>query len=460
MNYLRLVWLAVSITACQVLSGADSLKIEDPAPPRMRMDPVREEPEDPASEVDDAGEPNPPIVTDTPIDAGPPMAGTGGGGGSSGQSGSPSEPVAGKPARPAAGSGGAPAPSKSPLQACSKDEDCGGKKCLRQGWCEITCGDNSRCGTSDSGAPNLCGSDYPDPTRSFCYAGCEEDSDCAAYPKTTCQTVIGATDLKTCEVPSSAGYPCNNDQNCDTSLICISELWCSPNPCTSDADCGTSPHGLPNHCLLWGQTNLCVPGCSTRDDCVNYADTVCRAIDGLTVCLPRPEIGAPCRENAECGDYECNGAWCTPASCSDDASCGSTSGGNMNRCIENANNNKICFPGCKTNSDCASFEQSSCQPVTIGMPDMVCSRREVGTPCGENVHCGSDGWICAGLPGWCTPPSCDDDMDCNATSSTAPANRCIENSNNRRTCFPGCSTATDCAIYPDTICSDGVCTAP
>lgn len=448
----------LSSAACQVLSGADSLKVEDPAPPSMRMDPSRGEPEAPPA--DDAGTRNPPIMTDTGEDAGPPTAAAGGAGGS-GQSGSAAEPSAGKSSQPAAGSGGAPAheSGRSPLRACTSDADCEGKKCLRQGWCEITCGDNSRCGASESGAPNLCGSDYPDPTRSFCYAGCEEDSDCAAYPETVCQTVIGAADMKTCEVPSSAGYPCNNDQNCEHSLICITELWCSPNSCVTDADCGMSPMGLPNHCLLWGQGNLCVPGCNTKDDCVNYADTVCRAIDSVFVCLPPPEIGSPCQDNAECGDYECNGAWCTPASCSDDASCGETSAGNANRCIENANNDTICFPGCRTNSDCASFEESSCQPVTIGLPEMVCSHREVGIACGESVHCGSDGWICAGLPGWCTPPSCDDDADCNVTTTTSPANRCIENVNNNKTCFPGCSTDDDCSFYPDTICSDGVCTA-
>jgi hypothetical protein len=452
LNYLLLVWLAVSTAACQVLSGASSLSVEDPAPPTTRTDPTREEPEQP--ERNDAGKPDQPIITDTPDDAGPPMGGKGGEG-SAGQSGSSSEPVAGS----AAGSGGAPAADTSPVQPCASDEECNGRKCLRQGWCEITCGDNSRCGTSAAGTPNLCGSDYPDPTKSFCYAGCEKDSDCSAYPKTVCQVVIGANDMKTCEVPSSAGFPCNNDQNCESSLICINELWCSPNPCAADAECGMSPKGVQNHCLLWGQTNLCAPGCSTKDDCVNYAGTVCRAIGAVSVCLPPPEIGSPCHEKAECGDFDCNGAWCTPASCSDDASCGATSVGNMNRCIENANNNKICFPGCKTNSDCAAFEESSCQPVSTGKPEMVCSRLEVGTPCDENVHCGNAGWICAGLPGWCTPPSCNTDTDCNGTNPPTPTNRCIENVNNKKTCFPGCTSASDCTNYPNTTCSNGICTS-
>jgi hypothetical protein len=460
-NYLLLVWLAVSTAACQVLSGASSLSVEDPAPPGMRMDPMHEEA--------DAGKPIKPIMTDEPDDAGPPRAGQGGqdgqggrgGAGGAGQGGSPSEPVAGSAGAPAAGSGGTAAPGASPVQPCTKDEDCNGRKCLRQGWCELTCGDNSRCGTSISGAPNLCGSDYPDPTKSFCYAGCNQDSDCAAYPQTTCQTVIGALDMKTCEVPSSAGYPCNNDQNCALPLICINELWCSPNPCETDADCGTSPHGVQNYCLLWGQTNLCSPGCRTKDDCVNYAGTVCRAIGTVFVCLPPPEIGSPCHEQAECGDFECIGAWCSPASCSDDESCGQTSAGNPNRCIATADdNNKICFPGCKTNSDCAAFEESTCQPVSTGRTEMVCSRRVVGTPCDENVHCGSDGWICAGLPGWCTPTSCDTDADCNSTEPTTPPNRCIENANSKKTCFPGCSTDNDCAAYPNTVCSSGTCTAP
>lgn len=433
-----------------MLSGADSLKVEEHAPPSMRADPMHDKPSEPPAT--DAGKPNPPIITDEADDAGVEQAGSGG----AGQGGSPSQPVAGSAA---AGSGGGPARSQSPVQPCRGDDDCPGRRCLRQGWCEITCGDDSRCGTSDSGAPNLCGSDYIDLARSFCFAGCVQDSDCAAYPQTICQSVIGAPELKTCDVPSSIGYPCNNDQNCETSLICISELWCSPNPCTSDADCGTSPRGLPNHCLLWGQTNLCTPTCNTKDDCINYAGTVCRAIDAVSVCLPPPEIGSPCSDASECGDYDCNGAWCTPASCSDDADCGETSAGNANRCIENAEHNKICFPGCKTNSDCASFDESTCQPVTFGQPGMVCSVREVGTPCGESVHCG-EGWLCAGAPGWCTPASCEDDTDCNTDPPTTPANRCIENINNQTICFPGCTTDDDCDIYPDTICSDTICTSP
>jgi len=126
LNYLLLVWLAVSTAACQVLSGASSLSVEDPAPPTTRTDPMREEPGQP--ERNDAGKPEQPIITDTPDDAGPPMAGMGGEG-SAGQSGSSSEPVAGS----AAGSGGAPLEDSSPVQPCSSDDECNGRKCLRQG---------------------------------------------------------------------------------------------------------------------------------------------------------------------------------------------------------------------------------------------------------------------------------------------------------------------------------------
>jgi hypothetical protein len=174
--------------------------------------------------------------------------------------------------------------------------------------------------------------------------------------------------------------------------------------------------------------------------------------------LPPPDIGSPCQTKADCGDYECTGAWCSPPSCTNDATCGATSAGNANQCIENGLGTKICFPGCKSNSDCASFKETSCQPARDGSSGMVCSTYTVGTPCNDNAHCGNGDWICAGRPGWCTPSSCIDDSDCNILPAS-PANKCIENAASTKVCFPGCSTTSECLVYGDnTVCNEGFCT--
>jgi hypothetical protein len=446
---LALVGIAVGLAACQMLSGADSLSIDKD---EMLPNPIG------TGGSPSAGSRS--TVAGRGGSGGSARAGVGGGGvGGSGVGGSRGG-SGGWGGAAVGGTGGGspdagiPTGPQSPTP-CTSDTDCGGAKCLRQGWCEVSCTDSSPCGTAISGEPNVCGIDYPEPDRKFCYASCRDDNDCAAYPDTVCQRFPGSTrELRLCEVPSSTAWPCSDAANCEAGLSCVAELWCSPDACMSDAECGLSLQGAQNRCLTNSEdSTVCAPGCSTPDDCIFYPGTVCRAAGTAIVCLP-PVIGSFCTGKADCGEYECINEWCTPATCDETTDCGKTVAGNPNTCVVNGLDTNLCFPGCAANADCAAFEQTSCQPVGSAR---VCALYRVGTRCTENIHCGND-WICTDR-GWCTPPSCTGDADCNVdTPSGAPQSRCLEDVSTNSVCFPGCVSATDCERYPGTICTQGVCT--
>ncbi len=61
----------------------------------------------------------------------------------------------------------------------------------------------------------------------------------------------------------------------------------------------------------------------------------------------------------------------------------------------------------------------------------------VDAPCQSDTDCA---WgVCNGSPGWCTAP-CTADAEC-------PAGYCIENAGNATSCFPACSSDSDCGAY-------------
>ena len=79
----------------------------------------------------------------------------------------------------------------------------------------------------------------------------------------------------------------------------------------------------------------------------------------------------------------------------------------------------------------------------------------LGDPCTQNTDCASQ--VCLGR--WCSL-ACTHDTDCkgsfaDGTNKFGQQNACITTQLNAHQCFPGCTTASDCASFPATQCLGG-----
>jgi hypothetical protein len=285
------------------------------------------------------------------------------------------------------------------------------------------------------------------------------------------------------------GDPCTKNSQC-THGTCGSE-WCT-STCTSNSACGSNSSGEMNSCVPNSNGEfICVPGCSTPADCLNYPGTTCAQIEGGTafVCtLETPDggfgdggdgggiIGDPCSDDGGvgCSTGTCNGSWCQAnCSSSNDTSCGSNSVGVPNSCASTGSG-FVCFPGCSTNGDCTPYIGTTCTPNVIGSPDagFSCSdpNGEIGDPCSNSASSpwlGCTGDEDAGTGGdggselcyadtWCSVPCASStDTSCDS-SSTGQSNHCVPTTavdgGTEFWCFPGCTAAGDCAPYPNTFC--------
>jgi hypothetical protein len=266
------------------------------------------------------------------------------------------------------------------------------------------------------------------------------------------------------------GDPCSANAQCPHGSTCEG-LWCTE-PCGSSAACGESSAGQPNLCLSngVGGGKSCVPGCQTNDDCSSYAGTTCvQATATASYCAVSADaatngsVGDPCTSSSDCTPpANCNNdTWCS-ASCtsSSDTSCGSNSLGQENHCVEDSNNDYICFPGCTTNADCLSYSGTTCQLIQSGSTSVyICAgtKGSVGDPCDST----GDIWAtCAAPDGgvapncnngiWCTI-DCTTDTSC-GTNTAGQASYCVQASGGTNICFPGCVQYADCATYTGTFC--------
>jgi hypothetical protein len=80
---------------------------------------------------------------------------------------------------------------------CANNSACGSDVCDVGGWCTGSCTSDATCGTNSAGEPGRCvdnGAEY------ICFPGCTTNTDCAAYPGTTCQSIPGAAN-DACSLP-------------------------------------------------------------------------------------------------------------------------------------------------------------------------------------------------------------------------------------------------------------------
>jgi hypothetical protein len=272
------------------------------------------------------------------------------------------------------------------------------------------------------------------------------------------------------------GDPCTKNSEC-THGTCNGE-WCTE-PCKSNSSCEMNSIGEHNFC---GQNSdgefICIPGCETQADCLNFEGTTCAQIAGGTafVCTLSTAdggfqgdsgiegiIGDPCSGDSGCAVGTCNGAsWCyTSCSSVTDPSCGANSLGEANHCAPTDSDSGFdCFPGCQTNIDCLPYSGTTCQPQTDGGEGPICGGTfgVIGDPCenfdgGVWAFCtGSDASTeqCNGT--WCTA-KCTSATDTSCgVSSTGQANRCINTLTDAGAdagfqCFPGCTSNDDCVQY-------------
>lgn len=115
---------------------------------------------------------------------------------------------------------------------------------------------------------------------------CTLDVDCEGG-RICCESTSDFFDDKTCGelnrgCPGSIGAVCDYDSDC-LSDNCIADFtgFCSKS-CTTNAECGTSPWGVPNACETNGLgQKICFPGCTTSFQCQSELDTDFDCYDAL-----------------------------------------------------------------------------------------------------------------------------------------------------------------------------------
>jgi hypothetical protein len=233
--------------------------------------------------------------------------------------------------------------------------------------------------------------------------------------------------------------------------------------CSSDADCRNG-----ESCIQ----QACTHSTATRPD--RYGDA------GSDPQQPEagPEAAAPSCPNVTCGGAccaageVCRANACAPpevdggvcgapgVSCTDTAQCCQTGTGLGTLgavCISDDNS---CHAKCTSGVECKS---GCCAPVK-GESYGVCAAASycttlasTGAHCTSGAQCASGD--CAGGNGWCT-------TSCSPTNSVCAGgygadrlynvyghfNWCLRNGSGSDTCFPGCNTSSDCAVFPGTTC--------
>jgi len=175
----------------------------------------------------------------------------------------------------------------SAVPECMSNADCGsGRVCFNQKCAEApalksvgeSCNANSECqGQTCFGG--VC--------RGYKGAGqpCTADAECETHR--LCCANVYARESRTCgEVdrgcPGSLGDACELDLEC-LDKMCVGPYggFCSK-PCTTNADCGVSPWGVPNACETNGEGDMiCFPGCTGNQECYDNLDTSFSCFDAF-----------------------------------------------------------------------------------------------------------------------------------------------------------------------------------
>jgi hypothetical protein len=303
------------------------------------------------------------------------------------------------------------------------------------------------------------------------YTPCERDDECAA------SEVCLASECK----PATS---CAEDADCSGGRVCLAG-FCKTAGCNQDSDCAAS-----EHC----EDHVCVDGprctCLTDADCAptDYCKDGCTCeLREVTPCALDAECAAgelcldatcqlppSCTQDADCpASTVCDGSRCVRP-CAQDADCPQihtcVQGHCLQQCIADSNcqgglicEGNVCVePECSSDADCSGnlirCHTGRCQPYTPCADDSDCDPTFecLQSICEERPRCSiDDNCVDLGLPnhacedGHCMPvPPCADEADC-------PADRdCIAG-----LCLPHvCRGPADCSV--DQICVAGECRDP
>jgi hypothetical protein len=159
-------------------------------------------------------------------------------------------------------------------------------------------------------------------------------------------------------VDQAAAGQCSSNLDCGFTATCIPGTvgTCTPQGCTTSADCG----GSSNYQCVSGAPGACIPlGCTVPTDCVSQ-----QCVQGK----------CGCTENSQCATNNCMGGECVPPTqgCDSDAECGS---------VEDCSGAVIgtCQGSCTKNADCTNGErcmsglcQKGCNDF-LDCPSRVCN---------------------------------------------------------------------------------------
>jgi hypothetical protein len=354
-----------------------------------------------------------------------------------------------------------------------------------------TCGDDDTvlgCASGFSGY-SCSGSDTPQ--EDFGGLACQPVASTGSATSGYCCT------SSTCEpdttvtgcAPGSTGYSCGGfdlPQQTFTTLACTGsgadgggsasgEYCCAPSTCAVDvvdasalcpsgrtgyscagADTPTQAFTTATSCTGSEGAGYCctgAPTCAFNGDCLTESaavNVVCQR-SSLTCQAATGAVGDPCAMNTDCSSgTTCNGKWCVPASCTNDASCGSNSAGLRNECQPLSGGTSGCFPGCAQNADCEVYSGDGADTFCIpeaGQTGGACSGNSgmIGDPC-----LGDDD---------CNVGSCGDTNSCTQSCASSSDTSCGMNSLQETNlcvndplgggfeCMPPCLTDHGCLAF-------------
>lgn len=171
-------------------------------------------------------------------------------------------------------------------ESCSAASAPGASQCIQCAGAHC-CTALTAC-SNDATCENLLSCEQACGAVSSCFTNCQQEFAAGQATFNALESCLAGS----CPVCDEAGIgdPCEDD--CVVGLSCAAGGWCSKG-CTTSAACagvgpnGTNAIGQPNACLtVAGAGDVCVPGCASDADCVNFAGTFCystTAIDGTAV---------------------------------------------------------------------------------------------------------------------------------------------------------------------------------
>jgi hypothetical protein len=177
--------------------------------------------------------------------------------------------------------------------------------------------------------------------------------------------VSSASSSPTCSPPSGASA-CHQ---------CTASSCCAPSTaCDADAEC-TALVACEARCTA----STCITDCeTTHAGGVSLFRAYFDCLSGSCPICAQSGVGDPCTTDASnCAPgLTCNGLYCTRG-CVGDSDCagafddGLNGSGGANVCAINGQKAAVCFPGCSSSKDCATYDGTTCVSDTASVSGSV-----------------------------------------------------------------------------------------